>query len=101
MREQEKKKKKGHIAWVEKEVLEYAFPVEGVTEAKLLKPSRPRRSGDPPRGRAGLKQRWWQAGESWDRDQEETRSGAPLWEILEFEFSKLLSCCRDTELFDN
>ena len=51
------KKKKGHIACVEKEVLEYAFPVEGVTEAKLLKPSRPRRSGDPPRGRAGLKQR--------------------------------------------
>lgn len=33
----EQEKKKGHIAWVEKEVLEYAFPVEGVTEAKLLR----------------------------------------------------------------
>lgn len=65
---------------------------------KLLKQSRPWRSGVPPYGWAGLKQRWWWAGESWDRDQEETRSGAQLWETLEFGFSNLLSRCYDTEL---
>lgn len=61
MTEQEKKKK-GHIAWVEKEVLEYAFPVEQTTV-----------QWGSSRGWAGLKQRWWRAGESWDRDQEETK----------------------------